>query len=120
MTDSPRIPSEFPYIQYEKKFSFLFNGAVVSLHKPATLENKTYKDDLVYRPLGFSLNVKQKMLTNVQSTEQCLASSKILTPTPSPPSECVLPRTKGGGYTLAGVRGWGVHILEDARHWIGL
>ncbi len=24
------------------------------------------------------------------------------------------PRTKGG------VRGWGVNILEDARHWIGL
>jgi hypothetical protein len=27
----------------------------------------------------------------------------------------------GGGYTLARVlRGWGVNILEDARHWIGL
>jgi hypothetical protein len=35
---------------------------------------------------------------------------QILTPTPSPPSVCVLPRTKGGGgtlgYTLAGrIRG---------------
>ncbi len=40
---------------------------------------------------------------------------------PSPPSECVALRTKGGGYTLAGRwRGWGVNILEDASHRIGL
>ncbi len=40
-------------------------------------------------------------------------------PTPSPQRECVLPRTKGGEVsTLAGR--WGVNILEDARHWIGL
>ncbi len=40
-------------------------------------------------------------------------------PTPSPPSECVLPRTKGGGVhnTLAGGEGGGgVNIYEDARH----
>ncbi len=46
-------------------------------------------------------------------------------PIPSPPSECVLPphqRRAGvrGLYTLAGRWGWGVNILEDARHWIGL
>jgi hypothetical protein len=31
------------------------------------------------------------------------------------------PPTKGGGYTIAGRRGgWGVNILEDERHRIGL
>ncbi len=41
---------------------------------------------------------------------------------PPLPLASVSPPTKGGGYTdtLAGVRGWGVNILEDARHWIGL
>ncbi len=42
-------------------------------------------------------------------------------PTPSPPSECVLPRTKGGVvHTRRPVRGWGFNISEDARHWIVL
>ncbi len=46
-------------------------------------------------------------------------------PTPSPPSECVLPRTKGGGgggyavHTRRALRGWRVNISEDARHWTG-
>ncbi len=50
------------------------------------------------------------------STEQCLASFKILTPPPppSPRSECVLPPHRRA------VRAVGVNILEDARHWIGL
>jgi hypothetical protein len=47
----------------------------------------------------------------------CLASSKILTPTPSPPSECVPPRLWCGGRTHSlSVEGVGVNILEDARH----
>ena len=42
-------------------------------------------------------------------------------PPPSPPSECVISSTQGGGYTFAGWWGrWGVNILEDARHKIGL
>ncbi len=42
-------------------------------------------------------------------------------PTHTPPSEYVLPMHNGGGYTLAVQgRAWGVNILEDARHWIGL
>ncbi len=47
-----------------------------------------------------------------------LASSKILTPPPpSPPGECVPPAFGAGEDTLAGWRGgWGVNILEDARH----
>ncbi len=36
---------------------------------------------------------------HIYSTEQCLASFELLTPHPSPPSECVPPRTKGGGGT---------------------
>jgi hypothetical protein len=44
-------------------------------------------------------------------------------PTPSPPSECVLPPyQRRGGHTRREVRGGGggVNILEDARHWNGL
>ncbi len=43
-------------------------------------------------------------------------------PPPSHPASVSSPRTKGGGYTLAGRwgGGGGVNILEDARHWIGL
>jgi hypothetical protein len=41
-----------------------------------------------------------------------------------PPSECVLPahQRRGGTvvHTRRAVRVWGVNILEDARHWIGL
>jgi hypothetical protein len=38
-------------------------------------------------------------------------------PPPSPPGECVPPPLVRGEYTLAGWRrGWGVNILEDARH----
>jgi hypothetical protein len=54
---------------------------------------------------------------------QCLASSKILTPPrppPPPPTEWVPPPPRlwcGGEDTLDGSRGgWGVNILEDARH----
>ncbi len=50
---------------------------------------------------------------------QCLASSKILTPTPLTPRRVCTPPPSffgaGGGHT--GWRGgWGVNILEDARH----
>jgi hypothetical protein len=39
----------------------------------------------------------------------------------SQPSECVLPPHQRRGSTHSpAVRGWGVNILEDARHWIGL
>ncbi len=42
---------------------------------------------------------------------------------PLHPASVSSPRTKGGeggGYTLGAVRGWGVNILKDARHWNGL
>jgi hypothetical protein len=55
---------------------------------------------------------------HIQSTEQCLASSKLLTPHPlSTQRVCPPPAPKagGGGYTLAGrLGGGGVNILEDA------
>jgi hypothetical protein len=49
---------------------------------------------------------------------QCLASSKILTPTLSSPGECVPPPPLccGGGHTRWVEIGWGANILEDARH----
>jgi hypothetical protein len=50
------------------------------------------------------------------STPAFGASSKILTPPPpSPPAFGA-----GGGHTRRAVRGWGVNILEDARHRIGI
>ncbi len=54
-----------------------------------------------------------KVLTFIEYRAVCLASSELLTPpTPSPPSECVLPPRA--------VRGWGGNISDDARHWIVL
>jgi hypothetical protein len=54
-----------------------------------------------------------------QSTELCLASSKILTP-PLPLANVSCARTKGGGtHSPGGEGGGGVNILEDARHRIG-
>ncbi len=48
---------------------------------------------------------------------QCLASSEILTPTPSPPGQCVSPAFgEGGGHTRWVERGWGINSSEDARH----
>ncbi len=51
---------------------------------------------------------------------QCPASSKILTPPPSLPGECVTPAFGVGGRTHSlggeGGGGGGVNILEDARH----
>jgi hypothetical protein len=42
-------------------------------------------------------------------------------PPPLHPASVSSPRIKGGGvHTRRAVRGWGVKISEDARHWIGL
>ncbi len=64
-----------------------------------------------------------KVLTYVEYRAVSGVFQNIDPPYPSPPSECVLPplpQAEGGGYTLGGVEGGGVIILEDARHWIGL
>ncbi len=63
---------------------------------------------------------------HIQSTEQCLASSELLTPQPlSTQRVYAPPAPKAGGgraHTPLAVRGWGVNITisEDARHWIVL
>jgi hypothetical protein len=64
-------------------------------------------------------------LTRPQPTKYLqyrVQNSVWLLPNYRPPTPCVSsPRTKGGGYTTCrAVRGWGVNISEDARHWIGL
>ncbi len=59
----------------------------------------------------------------MQSTEQCLASSKLLTSHHISTQRVCPPLApkEGGGYTHSpGGEGVGVNILEDARHWIGL
>ena len=69
---------------------------------------------------GFVISTKY---LHIQSIDQCLASSELLTPPPptlSPPSECVLPPHHRRGVTHSpGGEGVGVNISEDARHWIG-
>ncbi len=46
---------------------------------------------------------------------------RTIAPPPLHPASVSFLRTKGGGvYTRRAVRGWGVNISEDARHWIGL
>jgi hypothetical protein len=48
---------------------------------------------------------------------QCLASSKILFPYPLTAASVYPPTfSAGGGHTRWVERGWGVNILEDARH----
>ncbi len=44
---------------------------------------------------------------HIQSTEQCLASYKLLTPTPSLPSECVLPPHQRRTHSPGGEGGGG-------------
>jgi hypothetical protein len=62
-----------------------------------------------------------KVLTTVEYRAVSGVFQNIDPPPSSPPSECVHPPHQRRGYTLAGRRGgWGVNILEDARHRIGL
>jgi hypothetical protein len=56
-----------------------------------------------------------KLLTYIEYRAVSGVLRTIEPPTPSPPSECVLPPPQSRA-----VRGWGVNISEDARHWIGL
>jgi hypothetical protein len=63
-----------------------------------------------------------KYLHRVQSSVWRLPNYWPPPPTPSSPSECVLPRTEGGGYTThspCGERG-GQSIFRKTPHWIGL
>ncbi len=73
--------------------------------------------DLLYR------SRRRTVWLIAQSTEYRAVSDvfqNIDLPTPFP-SECVLPlHQRRGVHTRRAVRGWGVNILEDARHWIGL
>ncbi len=41
-------------------------------------------------------------------------------PPPFHPASLSSPAPKAGGTQSPAVRGWGVNILKDARHWIGL
>jgi hypothetical protein len=79
----------------------------------------------VWRKKIFSL----KSMTKLEDLTVCRVQSsvwrlpKYWPPTPFPASACVLPlhqRRGGGVNTRRAVRGWGVNILKDARHRIGL
>ncbi len=78
-------------------------------------------EEFIY--LQYTADMPPTKYLRMQSTEQCLASSKILIPHPlSTQRVCPPPAPKAGEtlHTHRAVRGWGVNILEDARHWIGL
>ncbi len=59
---------------------------------------------------------------HIKSTEQCLASSELLTPHPLSTQRVSSPhqRRGGGGTHSPGGEGVGVNISEDARHWVVL
>jgi hypothetical protein len=63
---------------------------------------------------------RHKVLTYVEYRAVSGVFQNIDPPSPSTPSECVLPphQRRGGTHSPGG--GGGVNILEDARHWIGL
>ncbi len=72
---------------------------------------------------GRGLGRSHKVLTYIEYRAGSGVFRTIDPPTPSTASECVLPRTKGGGgggTHSPGGEGLGVNISEDARHWIGL
>jgi hypothetical protein len=65
------------------------------------------------------LTTQSNYICRVQSSVWRLP--KYWPPTLLHPASVSFPRTKGGGYTFAGRwGGWGVNILEVARHWINL
>jgi hypothetical protein len=61
-----------------------------------------------------------KVLTYVEYRAVSGVFQNIDPPPPLHPASVSSPRTKGGGVHThrAGGGGWGVNILEDARHWI--
>jgi hypothetical protein len=69
------------------------------------------------------VNAAHKVLTYVEYRTVSGVFQNIDSPPPLRPASVSSPRTKGRGggiHTRQGVRGWGVNILGDARHWIGL
>jgi hypothetical protein len=64
---------------------------------------------------------EHKVLTYIEYRAVSGVFQNIEPPTLFHPASVSSPRTKGGGvHTRRAVRGWGVNILEDARHRMGL
>ncbi len=80
------------------------------------------KNDLAWTAVILDPLVGTTNYLHMWSPELCLASSKILTPTPlSTQRVCPPPAPNAGGaQSPGGEGGGGVNILEDARHRIGL
>jgi hypothetical protein len=69
--------------------------------------------------LDISESANHKVLTYIEYRAVSGVFQTIDPPPPLRPASVSFPRTNGRGYTLAGQwGGWGVKILEDARHWL--
>ncbi len=86
-------------------------------------ENRSWLVKSVLQLMAKSVSDKwtHKVLTYVEYRAVSGVFQNIDPPPPLPLASVSSPCTKGGGvHTHRPVRGWGVNILEDARHWIGL
>ncbi len=64
---------------------------------------------------------RHKVLTYIEFRAVSSIFQTVHPPPLLPLASVSSPRIKGGGvHTRRAVRGWGVNISEDARHWIGL
>jgi hypothetical protein len=70
-------------------------------------------------PENFDDDDWHKVLTYVEYRAVSGVLQNIDLPSPLHPASVSSPAPKGV-HTRRAVRGWGVNILEDARHWIGL
>ncbi len=101
-----------PHPVYEENCLFFF----ISVHRLAGWYDNPMPEST--KNLASVFNQMHKVLTYVEYRAVSDVFQNI--DPPSPPSVSS-PRTKGRGYTLTGRRGgWGVNILEDASHRIGL
>ncbi len=108
-------------IYWRSSWSWWRHVMLVSSYNPHIQQARVYMGrpeiPLSQHPSDFDKN--HKVLTYVEYRAVSGVFQNIDPPTLSPLSECVLhPHQRR--YTMAGRWGWGVNILEDARHRIGL
>ncbi len=88
---------------------------------PATMDNKIYLSPSPF-PVSFRYGPLHKVLTykEYRAVSGIFRNRNYWPPPRSTQRVCPLPHQRRGVHTRRAVRGWGVNISEDARHWIGL